>query len=144
MADFLTTGGLDRLEALTGAILEAYLDADATGEGLSLDVDVDAAKAELADLIARHRDTLAAAGVGFVFDLARALVDEPGSLQDLDFEEFEDAELAALAEAGADRVQALRHETVTARQVLVAELAAIASRTVRGALAAALMAAVAI
>jgi len=143
MADFLTTGGLDRLEALTGAILEAYLDADATGD-LSLDVDVDAAKAELADLIARHRDTLAAAGVGFVFDLARALVDEPGSLQDLDLEEFEDAELAALAEAGADRVQALRHETVTARQVLVAELAAIASRTVRGALAAALMAAVAI
>jgi hypothetical protein len=132
------TDTLDRLEALASAVLTAYLE---TGEAPAFDVD--GAREELALLLDRHRDVLAGAGVGFAFDLARALAQGPNALDELDLEGFTDAELAALAEAGADRVEALVEGTVARRAALVTDLKALAYKASRGALSAALMAALA-
>jgi hypothetical protein len=138
--ELLSGEGLGRLEGLAAKILTAY---HATG-GLPGGVELDDALEELRAILDRHKGTLVRAGSGFVVDLARGLVGDDPGFERLDLEHFDAEELAAFAEAGADRVEELLERTIVARGLLVDDLKAMAIKAAKGALSAALMAALAL
>jgi hypothetical protein len=140
MSATLTSEGVGRLESLAAKILTAY---HATG-GLPGGVQLEDALDELKTILDRHKGTLTKAGAGFVVDLARGLVGDDPDYERIALEHFDAAELAAFAEAGADRVEELVERTVVARALLVDDLKAMAIKAAKGALSAALMAALAL
>lgn len=129
----------DAVRSISTAALAALIANRDNIEGL-VEVDEQAAQAELDRILTEHSAAIAGLTVSEVFRLVAATSEhDPAAYQDF-LRALSDEALAAEAEANADELQGIL-EGLAAKRALVDDLKATAFQVVRGALVAALIAA---